>query len=128
MLTEEQANLLNRLLVAERYFIKSAPVTVHTAKVFYEEGNYDGCKTMLNNLPTQEQLLDELIEELKGKSIYKAIKEIQSGYQVNKFTKIKVISSLITHVCIDCEHEDSDLKYSYLLPWLYDQLSIGMYQ
>jgi hypothetical protein len=127
MLSEEQANLLNRLLIVEKYFIKSNPILVYTAKEFYEEGDYESCKKVLNDFPTQEQLLDELILKLEGKSIHKAIKEVQSGAAVNQFTKVKVISSLITHVCIECKRKNSNLKYSYLLPWLYDQLSKELY-
>jgi len=127
MLSEEQSSLLNRLIIAEKYFGKVYSVHVDAAKQLYEEGDYDSCKEVLDVFPTQEQLLDELIHKLEGKSIYKTIIEVQHGGCTNKFTKIKMISSLITHVCIECEHPKSDLRYSYLLPWLYNQLSKELY-
>lgn len=127
MLSVEQERILNRLLIAEKYFSKAYPNIIKQANAFYEEGSIGYCEDVLNRLPTQEQLLDELIEKLKGKSIYKTIIEVQSGKCTNKFVRIKMISSLITHVCIECEKDKSDLRYYYLLPWLYDQLSKEMY-
>jgi hypothetical protein len=127
MLSEEQASLLNRLIIAEKYFSKRYPNKLIAAQRFYNQENYGCCKELLDELPTQEQMMDELIHRLEGKSIYKTIIEVQRGGCTNKFTKIKMISSLITHVCIECEKDGSDQQYSYLLPWLYDQLSKELY-
>jgi len=41
MLSEEQSSLLNRLIIAEKYFGKVYSVHVDAAKQLYEEGDYD---------------------------------------------------------------------------------------
>lgn len=74
------------------------------AKVLYDSGNIDECKKELKKLPSNTQLVQDLIERLEGKSVYTNIKRIVEGKETDKYRIMAGYSSLITHAIIECEH------------------------
>lgn len=86
---------------------------VDTAMSYWNSGMTELAITELKKLPTTEELLDKLIEKLKGKSVYNNLKRLQRGVVTNRYSKLKIMSSLLTHIAIECEHGNKE--YNHLL-------------
>ena len=112
--------LLNRLLAYEQYFSHSHGDKIDLAKSLFLENKLDECKEILDTFPTQEILLGQLVEKLKGKSVYKTLTQILEGRCENKATEMKGLFSLGTHIAIECEKDNSE--YGLLLPYVYEKL------
>ena len=80
---------------------------------------------MLDRLPTRDQLFESLLTKLKGKSVYKTLRQIHEKTEVSDLTKLKGISSLITHCII--EIEGGRKEFGMLLPTLLEKLSELIY-
>lgn len=104
--------LLNKLTEAKKYFTKKEYAdTVELAEELFERGQFDLCEKQLEKLPGNVELLGRLVEKLKGKSVYKSLKLIQEGKAVeNSLTTAKGLSSLLTHIIIECEHGNNEYK------------------
>lgn len=74
---------------------------------------------ILSKLPTEIQLLEALVEKLRGKSVFNNLKKIIRGESVDPVNHAIGISSLITHVLIECKNNK---EYKMLLPDLYTKL------
>ena len=73
-------DVLSRMARAEKYFTGQDFVgTLRIAKSLWNEKKIEECSKVLDCLPTPENLLDKLVEKLKGKSVYKTIKQIRDG-------------------------------------------------
>jgi ArsR family metal-binding transcriptional regulator len=59
---------------------------------------------------TKEQLFDELLENLKNKSVYSTLKNIMSGRKTDIIFQLKGLSSLLTHICIEIDHGNDEYK------------------
>jgi len=113
--------LLNKLTEAEKYFIKKEYVdTVELARELFERGQFDLCEKELRKLPTNGELLENLVERLRGKSVYKTLKQIQEGKAGNDLLTLKGLLSLGTHIVIECEHGNTE--YRILLPNLLEKI------
>ena len=89
-----------------------------------DEDVYDKVKEILVKFPTDEGLLEFLIEKLKGKPAYKTLKKISEGKITNKYEILKGLFSLGTHVCIECKESR---EYRQLLPVIYRKISNILY-
>jgi len=119
--------LRNRLAIVEKYFTGEHHRTaVSLATKSFNEGKYKACWEMCSRLPTKESLLIQLIEKLKGKSIYKTLKKIHKDESVGACTKLKGLSSLITHTVI--EMENGGKEYGLLLPSLVEKIQALLYE
>lgn len=82
-------------------------------------GRIDEAQKILDSLPTTKQLLTDLVEKLKGKSVYTTLNKILEGKADNDLITLKGISSLKTHCIIEAEKnpeyllllEEIDKKY-----------------
>jgi hypothetical protein len=88
--------------------------------MLFEEGNDVECMKILDSLPTEKQLLDTLVEKLKGKSVHKTLVKIARNECKSKFDLLKGLHSLSTHVII--EAEQGRREYLLLLPQLYSRI------
>lgn len=121
------SDLLQRLLLAERYFNTPTYASkVREARTHFLCGRYDEAKKTLDQLPTKEVLLKELIEKLVNKSVYKTLKEILKGEKSEKYTALKGLSSLLTHTVISCEQGKTE--YEILFPLLMEKINEIMYE
>ena len=119
-------NLRNRIEEAKRYFSTDRYQTVISlAESFLSSNNLISCSNMLDRLPTRDQLFESLLTKLKGKSVYKTLRQIHEKTEVSDLTKLKGISSLITHCII--EIEGGRKEFGMLLPTLLEKLSELIY-
>lgn len=95
-----------------------------SADRLFESGDLEGCKNKLKELPTVKVLLEELVEKLKGKSVYRSIQKIVYGDKSDTLLEMKGISSLITHSVIECEK--GNREYMLLIRELWDRLGISI--
>ena len=77
------------------------------------DAEYDEASVLLDNLEDKEQLLLKMELKLKGKPCYQGIKKLLSEKHLGKYEKLKVLYSLATHICIECEKGNE--QYSALL-------------
>jgi len=114
--------LLSRLNEASKYFTKKEYIEiVDTARSLFERGQFDLCEKMLEKLPNNVQLLENLVNKLKGKSVHKTLKKIQEGKNENDLLTAKGLSSLLTHVIIEVEKGNNE--YKVLVPNILEKLS-----
>lgn len=83
-------------------------------------GDNDKVNSMAEVLPTDEQLLEELTVELKGKPVLKTIKRTVKGNTKNAYEAIKGLFSLGTHIAIECEKGNTE--YIPLLYSLHEKI------
>jgi len=116
-------DLLSRLLEAEVNFkhTRFERVVVEAMQAFEDGKSLD---RHFNQLPTKAELLRELIESLKGKSVYKTLRLINEGKTVEKEVELKGLSSLFTHIVIECQ---SRKEFRQLLPLVHDRIGVLMY-
>jgi hypothetical protein len=112
---------LEALYSAEMYFNlpRYRPI-LEKAEAAYKAGDFKGTTDELNRLPTEHKLMQELVEKLKGKSIHKTLERAGKALATN-LQKLKAISSLLTHVIIECEHGNTE--YRILIPKLMEQIN-----
>jgi hypothetical protein len=119
--------LLNNLLVAEKYFTSDKHLTqVSLARQRFTSDSFKACEEIVKQLPTSDSLLAELMEKLKGKSIFRTLKKIHENKDVGPMVKLKGLSSLITHTIIEMEHGRPE--YGILLPMLLEKEQELLYE
>jgi cellulose synthase/poly-beta-1,6-N-acetylglucosamine synthase-like glycosyltransferase len=64
----------------------------------------------LGDIVSESSLDYELINSLKGKAIYKNLVKAINGDELKKYDLIKLLSSLITHITIECDLKGKNLK------------------
>ena len=117
---------LTEILFAEKYFTTPKyAFKVKEAKRYFLHERYEEVENILKQLPTKESLMKDLIEKLNGKPVYKNIKKLLKGENVNKYTTLIGLSSLLTHAAISCKQGDKE--YEVLFPILIDKISEVMY-
>ena len=112
--------LQNRLTEAEVFFVgEKYKTSLSLASHLLEQGQLGACKDILDKLPTKDELLETLVVKLKGKSIYKTLWRIHENKDVDSLTKVKGLSSLVTHCVI--EIQAGGTEYGMLLPILLEK-------
>jgi len=81
------------------------------------DGKEQEAETLLKQLPTKDQLLANLLETLKGKSVADTLKKVLNGKCKNLYEGLKGMASLMTHLCI--ELEKGRMEYRDLLEEVY---------
>ncbi len=117
-------DLLSRLLEAEKNF-KHTRFERVVAKAMQAFENDKPVDRHFNQLPTKAELLRELIESLKGKSVYKTLRLINEGRAVDKEVELKGMFSLGTHIVIECQRGRKEFRQ--LLPLIYERIGVLMY-
>jgi len=113
--------LFDRVVAAEKGFVNTQyESTAKKAWSLYEDGHFDKAHEALKGLPSPEQLLRNLIEKLKGKSVYKTLKRVNEGKATSPAEMVKALSSLLTHAMI--EYEDHP-EYRVLAPIIHEKIA-----
>lgn len=94
---------------------------IESADQAIAQGHLKRASAILSSLPTDEQLLSQLMEKLKGKSVCSTLERIQSGKSVGGYTAVKGLSSLLTHVVIECEK--GAIEFRKLIPVILEKLN-----
>lgn len=97
---------------------------VNEAEVHFNSGNNKLFEQAIKNIPSDSELFKSLIEKLKGKSVYKTLKLVESK-SANDITKLKALFSLGTHATI--EIEKGNIEYKALLPRIYEKIATIVY-
>ena len=79
----------------------------------------------LDKLPSTGVLLERLVEKLKGKSVSKTLRKIQEGKTEDNLITAKGLSSLLTHIFIECEKGNTE--YRILVPSIIEKLNEVVY-
>ena len=109
-----QTEILRALVRAEAFSQSERhKQNVFEAKRLHKLGKLTECEAVLAKIPSDDQLLKELVEKLKGKSIFTNIRKLTEGKMNNKYSALKTYFSLGTHIAIECEH--NRLEYAPLL-------------
>ena len=87
---------------------------------------YAEAEKVLNKFPTKAFLLDEMVEKLKGKSVYKSLKRISENKITNNSEMLKGLFSLGTHISI--EVGKGNKEYSILYPLVYEKIGKILYR
>ena len=115
--------LMSRLLEVQKYFTaEKYSSIIEQASTFFNTGHFDACRKELDKLPSSAELLKRLVEKLKGKSIFRTLKKIQEGkIEINQMVLAKGLSSLLTHILIECMHGNTE--YKILVPSVTEKLN-----
>ena len=80
-------------------------------------------ESILATLPSNEQLFEQLVKELEGKSVYAGIKKLVEGRSTSKYDAVKTYSSILTHAAIGCkDNPEYELLFESLLQKIYSSL------
>jgi len=93
---------------------------VENATAAYVRGDYAKIDEILTQFPDDIKLLAELVEKLKGKSVYTNLQKLLEGKETSTEQAVISTASLITHVAIDLK--EGNKEYKRLMPSLYAKL------
>jgi hypothetical protein len=119
--TPEKIWFLPKIVEADRYFRDTKYQSLlPKIRSSWNNGNLELTEELLSQLPDEHELLSQLMERLKGKSVVKTFKKIGKG-DVSEVQQLKALSSLLTHVAIECEQGRKE--YRKLIPHLIEKIS-----
>jgi hypothetical protein len=119
--------LLSRLLKAERDFSgTSYQGVVKEAQDLFCRDMFEEASKVLCKLPSDAELLRELIDKLKGKSVYKTLRRIDEGRIKSTAEVLKGLFSLGTHIVIECEKGKGEFRA--LLPIIHNKIGEMIYE
>jgi hypothetical protein len=95
---------------------------VDEATTAYVCGDFRKIDEVLKRLPDDIQLLEALVEKLRGKSVYTNLQKLLEGKETSTEQAVISTASLITHVAIDLK--EGNKEYRRLLPSLYAKLGV----
>lgn len=118
--------LLDRMFEAEKYFTgKEYHDIVRRARELFDKDGFKLCTGELDRLPSKGVLLERLVKKLQGKSISRTLKKIQEGKVKDDLVMAKGLSSLLTHIFIECEKGNTE--YKILVPNIIENLNEAVY-
>ena len=86
----------------------------------YVHDNKTRMDEIIKQLPTDIQLLENLVNKLKGKSVYTNLKKILNEEKISNIDREITLSSLYTHICI--EMKQGNLEYKNLKQGTFQKL------
>ena len=98
---------------------------VREASDLWRDGQWEKARKLLDSLPTKGKLLKQLVEKLKGKSVYKTLKKIEEGSLKKGPKFLKGLFSLGSHIAIEVERGNKE--YRMLYPVIYEKLGEILY-
>jgi len=114
-------SVLVRLEEARTFFANTQySHIIKEADRYFRRGELGLCLAQLGRLPSAKELLAELVERLKGKSVYKTLERAKRNGRKG-MVELKALSSLLTHAVIECEK--GRLEYRRLIPLLLERLN-----
>jgi hypothetical protein len=115
---------------ALRYFgsNKKYSKILEAARKAANTGTLEECSKILDGLPTEDQLLDRLLEIVNkhGKGIHRTVKEIRESGGGDPLKLLKATSSLITHAVIEVERGNKE--FLMIVPGLIEKCSELSYE
>ena len=108
--------LLQRMIEIEKYCSPDVGMLSDIAEA-YNNGMNQVVQDWVDQFPTQDQLMAQLVEKLKGKSVYHTLKAISEGKVDSPDRALKGLFSLGTHIAI--ELEQGNKEFGMLLPALH---------
>lgn len=118
--------VLDRLEKAERYFTKKEYESIVTAaRNLFEHSKFVLCQKKLDELPSSGDLLEQLRAKLKNKHLCRTLRRIEEGRTENTLLVAKGLSSLLTHVIIECEQGNPE--YKILIPNIVEKINEVVY-
>lgn len=125
-MNDQKTQLFLRIQEAKKNFKDTKySIIASKAEYFWNQNLFERSEKLLKKLPTNGQLLSQLIEKLKGKSVYKSLKHIKESGAIDS-TYLKSVSSLLTHTIIECEKGNKE--YLQLVPMLVEKISNAAFQ
>ena len=120
--------IFERVALAEQFFSGSKRYgkAIHKAIEHFEGGELEKCEGVLKELPTELELLDELIMKLKKARIYPTLRKIATSSQVPLYEEMKGFFSLGSHILVECER--SNTEYMMLLVQVHNRLGGLIYK
>ena len=127
MTVNETIETLRQLDAARIYFegTKYGKI-LEAAQKAVEANQLKSAQTILKTLPSDDELLAQLVEKLKGKSVATTLERIRTGKVKEGFTAMKGLSSLLTHVLIECEKGATEFRK--LIPVILESLNTTGYK
>ena len=118
--------VLSNLCEADKHFKNSKHKEIIKEAWILWNSNHSlkSIQQRLNQLPSDKQLVSQLIEKLKGKSVYKTLKRL--GKIKNPMQEAKALSSLLTHAIISVEQ--GEVQYGKLFPLLLTKINEKVYK
>ena len=112
--------ILSKLVFFETYLNETQyEPFVKRARVLFDEGREAAAERVMEALPDEKCLLEELVQKLREKPVYKALKRgLKENSNDPKF--IKSLFSLGTHIMIECEK--GNREYRMLLPVIHERI------
>jgi hypothetical protein len=124
---KESEKVFSQIVKAERDFLNTKyKKTVVEAYREFDAGDHQIAKQLLDKLPTEQEMLSELIEKLKGKSVYRTLKKIDEGKETDENAILKGLFSLGTHVLIECQQGKEEFRM--LLPFIYKRIGEELFK
>ncbi len=122
MKANESIDLLSRASAAEVYFGGSKyQGIIESVRSAVRRGQLKAAEAILRTLPSDDELLGQLVEKLKGKSVATTLERIRKGDVTEGYTAMKGLSSLLTHVLIECEKGATEFRK--LVPVILERLN-----
>jgi len=118
-------SLISQVSEVEKYFTGSKynDLVNNLQEAFWGD-DVRTVKIILNKFPTKDEMFKELIENLKGKSVYKTLEKIVENETNDKACTnvelLKALFSLGTHAVIECQL--GNIEYKMLLVSLYSKI------
>lgn len=74
--------------------------------------DYAGAHKILSEFKTEEELIRDLEEKLRGKPINDSLRKIRRNLPIeNRYVALKTLSSFTTHCLIECEKGNEEYRY-----------------
>jgi len=119
--------IFDKLTEVEKFYTDTQyAYLVPAVEACVDAGQYVEAEKLLNRFPTKKELLDSLVEKLKGKSVYRTLKKLSENEVEDSSTMLKGLSSLLTHITI--EVEKGNKEYRALYPLIYERIGKLLYK
>jgi hypothetical protein len=121
-----KSEIIERICWSERYLCNKYSKEIDEVYKLFIRGSFNEASNILKKLPTVDSLTEELVERLKGKSVYKTVKLITSEQKVDDAFLAKGLSSLITHAIIEMKDRPEYLSVVKVLMERLNSVVFGM--
>jgi len=96
--------------------------TLQAAQNAYSENDLEACARALDTLPTADALYVSLLSKLKNRRFVQILNQIDAGVVFSHYTKLKALTSLLTHTVIECEQ--GSIEYELIIPKILDAINV----
>lgn len=122
----DRDSVLNKYVELYELYKNTSKITIlKEAEDYLVLKNYELANGVLETLETRSDLLKKLLETLKHKSVYSTLKKIISGKEIGYYEKLKGLTSMMTHLVIECEH--GNVEYLALIDETYSTIGKILY-